>query len=185
MFSSWEKICLYLRKYVWLPLHHNESWAVWIHLPLLAPNACFVFYICTTRAGESFAKTFVANPEILENICFLLSDRQTILRVYNQQGTWHNRDSCVWLILLGHDGRHFADNIFRCIFVNEKLRIVIKISLKFVPNGPIDNINPALIGLDNGLAPNMRHAIIWTNADPIHRRIYAALGEVELTSRVG
>ena len=32
----------------------------------------------------------------------------------------------------------------------------------------------------NGLAPNRRQAIIWTNADPIHWRIYAALG-VELT----
>ena len=30
------------------------------------------------------------------------------------------------------------------------------------------------IGLDNGLAPNRRQAIIWTNADPIHWRIYAA-----------
>ena len=26
----------------------------------------------------------------------------------------------------------------------------------------------------------MRQAIIWTNADPIHWRIYAALGEDEL-----
>ena len=24
------------------------------------------------------------------------------------------------------------------------------------------------IGLDNGLTPNRRQAIIWTNADPIH-----------------
>ena len=52
-------------------------------------------------------------------------------------------------------------------------------SLKFVPKGPIDN-NPALV-LDNGLAPNRRQAIIWTNADSIHWRIYAALGWDELT----
>ena len=30
--------------------------------------------------------------------------------------------------------------------------------------------------LDNGLALNRRQAIIWTNADPFHWRIYAALG---------
>ena len=36
------------------------------------------------------------------------------------------------------------------------------------------------IGLDNGLAPNRRKTIIWTNADPIHCRIYAALGGDEL-----
>ena len=37
------------------------------------------------------------------------------------------------------------------------------------------------IGLDNGLAPNRRQAIIWTNADPINWRIYATLGGDELT----
>ena len=30
------------------------------------------------------------------------------------------------------------------------------------------------IGSDNGLAPNRRQAIIWTNDSPIHGRIYAA-----------
>ena len=39
--------------------------------------------------------------------------------------------------------RHFADDIFRCIFVNAKFCILIKISLKFVPKGPIYN-NPKL-----------------------------------------
>ena len=34
------------------------------------------------------------------------------------------------------------------------------------------------IGLDNDLAPSRRQAIIWTNADPIHRHIYAALGQM-------
>ena len=37
-----------------------------------------------------------------------------------------------------------ADDIFKCIFLNEKFYVLIKISLKFVPNGPIDN-NPALV----------------------------------------
>ena len=33
----------------------------------------------------------------------------------------------------GQIGRHFEDDIFRCIFVNEKFCILIKISLKFIP----------------------------------------------------
>ena len=41
-----------------------------------------------------------------------------------------------------------ADNIFRSIFVNEKFCILIKISLKFVAKGPLDN-NPALVYWDN------------------------------------
>ena len=42
------------------------------------------------------------------------------------------------------NGRHFADNIFKCIFLNGNVWIPIKISLKFVPQGPINNI-PALV----------------------------------------
>ena len=38
---------------------------------------------------------------------------------------------------------HFPDNIFKCIFLNKNIWILIKISLKFVPKGPINNI-PAL-----------------------------------------
>ena len=42
------------------------------------------------------------------------------------------------------DGRHFADDIFKCLFLNENVWIPIKISLKFVPTGPINNI-PAMV----------------------------------------
>ena len=34
--------------------------------------------------------------------------------------------------------------IFKCIFLNENVLILIKISLKFVPKGPINSI-PALV----------------------------------------
>ena len=40
--------------------------------------------------------------------------------------------------------RHFADDVFKCNFLNENVWIPIKISLKFVPKGPINNI-PALV----------------------------------------
>ena len=46
--------------------------------------------------------------------------------------------------LSGQNGCHFADDIFRIIYLNEKFCILIKISLKFVPKGLIDN-NPALV----------------------------------------
>ena len=38
----------------------------------------------------------------------------------------------------------FQDDIFKCIFLNENVKISIKISLKFVPKSPINNI-PALV----------------------------------------
>ena len=43
-----------------------------------------------------------------------------------------------------HDGRHFPDDIFKCILLNENIRISLKISLKFVPKFRINNI-PALV----------------------------------------
>ena len=42
------------------------------------------------------------------------------------------------------NGRRFADDTFKRIFLSENVRILIKISLKFVPMGPINN-NPALV----------------------------------------
>ena len=42
------------------------------------------------------------------------------------------------------NGQHFTDDIFKCISFNENVWISIKVSLKFVPKGPIKNI-PALV----------------------------------------
>ena len=39
----------------------------------------------------------------------------------------------------GQNGRHFTDNIFKCIFTNEKFCTLINISLKFVPMGQTDD----------------------------------------------
>ena len=40
--------------------------------------------------------------------------------------------------------RHFADDIFKCIIWHGNTWILIKVSLKFVPKGPINNI-PAFV----------------------------------------
>ena len=42
------------------------------------------------------------------------------------------------------NGRHFADDTFEYIFLNENVIISAKISLKFVCKSPINNI-PALV----------------------------------------
>ena len=44
----------------------------------------------------------------------------------------------------GQNGCNFPDDTFKCIFMNENFYILIKISLKFLPKGPIDN-KPALV----------------------------------------
>ena len=55
-----------------------------------------------------------------------------------------------------------------------KICVLIKISLMFVPKGPIDN-NPALVRI-MACHKKIQQAIIWTNADPIPWRVYAAQG---------
>ena len=45
---------------------------------------------------------------------------------------------------LRQNGRHFADDIFKWIFLNENVWIPIQISRKFVPQSPIHNI-PSLV----------------------------------------
>ena len=56
---------------------------------------------------------------------------------------WH-RWSQVNTLRPRQNGRHFADDIFKRIFLNENIWIPMKISLKFVPKGSIHNI-PALV----------------------------------------
>ena len=73
---------------------------------------------------------------------------------YTQENAFENVVCKIAAILFGcryvktlrprQNGRHFADDIFKCIFLNENVWISIEISLKFVPKGPIDNI-PALV----------------------------------------
>ena len=80
-------------------------------------------------------------------------------RIYSQEpgvvtwpevgvGQWGISSSyrCIFIntLRLRQDGRHFPDDIFKCIFLNENARISLKKSLKFVPKVRINNI-PALV----------------------------------------
>ena len=78
------------------------------------------------------------------------------------------------------NGRHFADDMFKCIFLNENVWIPIEISLKFVPKCSINN-NPALFQI-----------MVWRRQATsrylnqwwlVHWRIYASLGLNELTDQ--
>ena len=70
------------------------------------------------------------------------------------------------------DGRHFPDDIFKEIFLNENVWISIKNLLKFVPKGPMNSIS--------SLVQTRRQAIVWTNDGQFIRFIYASPGFIEL-----
>ena len=60
------------------------------------------------------------------------------------------------------NGRHFTGDILKCIFLNENVWILNKISLKFVTKGPTNN-NPALVQVMAWRRPGDKpQAIIWT-----------------------
>ena len=49
-----------------------------------------------------------------------------------------------YTLRLRQNGRRLADDVFKCIFLNENVWISLKISLKYVPKVPVKNI-PALV----------------------------------------
>ena len=54
------------------------------------------------------------------------------------------RLQCVNTLKPRRNRRHFADDIFKCVFLNENVLISVKLSLKFIPMGPVNNI-PSLV----------------------------------------
>ena len=74
-------------------------------------------------------------------MCFLMCSYE-LETTRSQQ--WTPGHVCLNTLRPWQHGRHFADDIFKCIFLNENVWIPIKISLKFVSKGPIHNI-PALV----------------------------------------
>ena len=68
------------------------------------------------------------------------------------------------------NGGGFADDIFKCILLNEN------VSFKLVPKCST-GINSTWVQV---VASNRWQAIIWTNADSVYWCIYAALGGDEL-----
>ena len=72
---------------------------------------------------------------------------------------------------LWHIGWHFGE-IFKCFFRNKNNWISNNISLKYILCCLTDNF----MALYNGLVPNRRQAIIWSNHYPVHWRIYASSG---------
>ena len=91
---------------------------------------------------------------------------------------WYFQLQQQWVLLKintlrpGENGRHFPDDIFKCIFLNEDIWISIKFSLKFVPKGPIDNIS-ALVQIMAWRRPGASHYLNqwWL----YYRRIYGSL----------
>ena len=98
-----------------------------------------------------------SRPQVLLPCVILKSVIQNCITKPQKVNTLRLKQNC----------RHFADDIFKSIFLNECIGILLKISLKFVPEVWINNI-PALVQImawrrsgDKALSEPMMVCITW------------------------
>ena len=74
-----------------------------------------------------------------------IANAQELLQSCTKPSTYNaNTKGIINSLKPRQNNRHFADDVFKYNFMNDSVWIPIKISLKFVPKGPINNI-PALV----------------------------------------
>ena len=113
------------------------SWNIRKHMCFPCINICYIQHRCLMN-NKNFA-TRHSNSTMI----YIMMENDTCV-IYNNAAFVNTMRS-------GPNGRHFTDDIFKCIFLNESVWIPIKISKKFVPEGPISNIQslsePMLVSL--------------------------------------
>ena len=117
-------------------------------------SALYIVSICTTAIRlVTFSHRGPANQKECSWVfvdMFLSPPYLMNVEVYNEKpypvSLMYNSRRCLGINTLRprQNGRHFPDDNFKCIFLNENVWRSIKISLKFVCKGPINNI-PALV----------------------------------------
>ena len=123
----------------------------WLELFVILYVVCQLPYKCVAGEGISFhwrPVSIILFTYISIRSCNPLSlYRIALLQFSHLPGTSATDFNLLWSLYTlrpRQNGRHFTYDTFKRIFLNETFRISIKISLKFVPKGPINNI-PALV----------------------------------------
>ena len=109
-----------------------------------------IFRVTGPLWGETTGHRWILHTKPVTRSFDVLSDLRLNKQLSKQSWGWwfETPSSPLWrhcnvdTLRPGQDGRHFADDIFKCIFFNKDLSILIKISLKFVLNGPFNHIPP-------------------------------------------
>ena len=107
-------------------------------------NVTFYYHKCNNKSFFKERLCFWLNTGLVKNQDVISTKGSTSNQISILKNIY-DLDTFPSIITLRprQNGRHFADDMFKCIFLNENVRISIKISLKFVPKGSINN-NPAL-----------------------------------------
>ena len=139
----------------WLPGFSNCSIQSFLfridimaHLSISFMDSIFLFKLL---CGGSDMKQLKSreHTKLCQNYARKLCQCAKSSRQYEWLHAWFRQDITVTTANINtlrprQDGRHFPDDIFKSIFLNENVWISITISLKLVPRYPINNI-PALV----------------------------------------
>ena len=157
---SWQKhlSCLFC---VYLLDEFNTSCRVLIRSINLVP------YLCVLWDFSIFNSSFRKFSSAWSNYIWAMLSKikikpcQFMACIVNINFSLLDAIKCINTLRPGQNWRHFADDSFKCIFLNENVWIPTKISLKFVPQGPINNIS-ALVQIMAWCRPGDK-PIFWTN----------------------
>ena len=108
-------------------------------------NQCFEVVVANIFIWDGFC--IRPSPEVWRHAGSPVTEELSLMRSlmseerYLRPSRW---ETCLNSLRPRQNGRLFADDTFRRIFLNENIRISTRDSLKFVPKGLINNI-PALV----------------------------------------
>ena len=111
--------------------------------PMMASQYENVFCIAGLLWGESTSYWWIPltkGQQCKALMCSLLLASRAVITT-NSSATSVDKISIIDTLRPKQNVRHFADNIFKCSFLNGNVWILIEISLKFVPKDPINNIS--------------------------------------------
>ena len=159
----------------------------------LSPNTLTIFDMCMTLYQDKSNGMFVDFPlYMLNGIIYDVQLKGIIEYVFRRQLCFS--EAQLNTLRPRQNGRHFADNIFKCIFLNKNVRISLTISLKFIPEVRINNI-PALVQImawrrsgDKSLTKPMMVSLLthicvtrpqWVNTY-IHKIVFAYVSDHQI-----
>ena len=137
-----------------LSIHYSVCLSICMYVCWSQSFPCIILKMCRRNFIEFGMLTYSDHLQISIRLWSCSVDFPNgsvmILTLWNVDVSWPPSGLVIfWVDIINtlrrrQNGRHFADDTFKCIFFNKNVRILIKNSLKFVPKGQINNI-PSLI----------------------------------------
>ena len=147
--ALWRQTTIHFPNQLWQKCHYEECWHSPHSVNRLVRNGKSGTHIILFQCDVSMFHFVIFWPWC--HFFFTENDLTDIVALFSrsmmvkwQEPKLANDRKLILTLRPRRNGQHIADDIFKRIFINENVWILFKISLKFVPKGPINNI-PALV----------------------------------------